>query len=327
MGTFIKAYVKSMRLYYSFVTGIAGWVGVAYYEYMTQTFPGKIIETTPFPGKKIVILLMLFLSWGINQIINDFLGLKEDRINAPERPMVTGELNHKAALLLSGIFLVICGIITWFYLQPIALIFLITGVVLNIIYEYAKGYGILGNIVFGLMISMATLYGCFASGPVTSHLLFTHGLSVLLFIFILNALMTFYTYFKDYYGDKQAGKKTIVVIFGLKKSKIIALGAAFIPIIVFIFLKSMWLLFVELNATFIVLGLLTVFLLIWTGFLYFRNPSGEKTYNSLKMNFRACVCGEAAIIALYNPDIALWLFIISYIFVGFLFGLHKNRKA
>jgi geranylgeranylglycerol-phosphate geranylgeranyltransferase len=27
MLTFLKAYIKSMRLYYSFVTGIAGWIG------------------------------------------------------------------------------------------------------------------------------------------------------------------------------------------------------------------------------------------------------------------------------------------------------------
>ena len=31
---FAKAYIRSMRLYYSFVTGIAGWLGVAYYEYL-----------------------------------------------------------------------------------------------------------------------------------------------------------------------------------------------------------------------------------------------------------------------------------------------------
>ena len=46
---------------------------------------------------------MLFLSWGINQIINDYLGLKEDRVNAPNRPMVTGELDPGKALVLTEI--------------------------------------------------------------------------------------------------------------------------------------------------------------------------------------------------------------------------------
>lgn len=34
---FARAYVKSMRLYYSFITGIAGWLGVAYYDYVAHS--------------------------------------------------------------------------------------------------------------------------------------------------------------------------------------------------------------------------------------------------------------------------------------------------
>ena len=37
MIKFLNAYVKSMRLYYSFVTGIAGWIGVSYYQYVANT--------------------------------------------------------------------------------------------------------------------------------------------------------------------------------------------------------------------------------------------------------------------------------------------------
>ena len=31
---FTTAYIKSMRLYYAFVTGIAGWIGVSFYSYL-----------------------------------------------------------------------------------------------------------------------------------------------------------------------------------------------------------------------------------------------------------------------------------------------------
>ena len=82
MVSFIKAYLKSMRLYYSFVTGMAGWIGVAYYELLASNHSEHTIEIIPSQEKKIVILIMLFLGWGVNQIINDYLGLKEDRINA-----------------------------------------------------------------------------------------------------------------------------------------------------------------------------------------------------------------------------------------------------
>ncbi|MDD3927632.1 MAG: ubiquinone biosynthesis protein UbiA, partial [bacterium] len=78
---FLRAYVKSMRIYYAFVTGITGWVGVSLYH---RLMPDHVNYM-----RSAMILLVLFLCWGVNQIFNDYLGLQEDRINAPNRPMVT----------------------------------------------------------------------------------------------------------------------------------------------------------------------------------------------------------------------------------------------
>ena len=327
MIRFLRAYIKSMRLYYSFVTGIAGWIGVAYYEFIALSSTEYTTEIIPPTEKKLVILILLFLSWGINQIVNDYLGRKEDRINAPDRPMVTGELHPQLALAVSAFLLLIVALITWFYLEPFAIIFMLAGILLNVIYEWAKGYGILGNIVFGLMITQATLYGGYACGPTQASFLETHRLSAIILIWLMNGLMTFYTYFKDYQGDKAAGKRTIVVQFGLRISRFIAILSAFLPTIVFLILVQTDLLWIEFNPTFKILGLVTVFLQIWTGVLYYRNPVGEKTYASLQTNFRACICGQAALIAMFNPELAIWIFMFAYIFVGFLFELHTNPRS
>ncbi len=331
---FFRAYIKSMRLYYSFVTGIAGWIGVSYYQFVatTEGFRGtshfiRTIEKETSDEKKIIILVILFLAWGINQIINDYLGRKEDRINAPERPMVTGELNPRWALALSISLLTGSMLITWFYLEPIAVIPLLIGVILNILYEFAKGKGLLGNVLFGLMISMCGLFGFYASGPMEIY--FTKSrISALIFIAVMNGLMTYYTYFKDFIGDMAAGKKTIVVKYGLEKNRYIAIFAAFLPSILFLIGYYGFGSFeIELNKTFIILAILTFFLQIWTGYLYYKNPKGEMTYYSLVTNFRACTCGQTAIIALFNPVLGMMLFLISYVFVGFLFNLHTNIKA
>lgn len=331
---FVRAYVRSMRLYYSFVTGIAGWIGVSHYQFITDPkyynplsdFMPTIEIVTP-DIKKMVILVFLFLGWGINQIINDYLGIEEDRINAPERPMVTGELHPQKALAVSVALLLITLVVTWLYLEPMAIIPLLLGIGLNILYEYAKGHGIWGNIVFGIMISSCGLYGFWASGPMETY--FTRSrISALIFIAIINGLMTYYTYFKDEIGDRMAGKRTIVVKYGLEKNRYIAIFAGFLPSILFLTgyfgLNAFE---IELNKIFIVLGILTVFLQIWTGYLYFRNPKGEMTYYSLVTNFRACTCGQATIIALINPEMGMMLFLVCYIFVGFLFNLHTKVKA
>jgi len=323
---FFKAYLKSMRLYYSFVTGIAGWIGVAYYEYLAD-LPSAIVEIVPSETKKLLILSLLFLSWGVNQIINDYLGLKEDRINAPQRPMVTGELQPVPALLLTGFLLIFTGGITWIYLEPFALFFLIGGVLLNILYEYAKGYGIWGNITFGLMIGMATLFGGYASGPTDVDLFTSNRQSVLFLVVLLNGLMTYYTYFKDYRGDRKAGKKTLIVSYGLRTSRVHAAVFAFIPTISLLILHKYELLTVELNQTFVILWLAVFCMHLITGILYYLYPTGKSSYSSLGINFQGCVCGQAALIGLFNQNLAIWLFVVSFILVGLLFKLHANHKG
>lgn len=325
MLKFIKLYVKSMRLYYSFVTGIAGWLGFAFYEHIATDF--RTVEIMPSLEKKILILSMLFLSWGINQIVNDFLGLKEDRINAPERPLVTGELHPKKALLVSASLMVLVFFVTWFYLEKIAIIPLFLGIILNIVYEYAKSHGILGNIVFGLMITMCCAYGFLAAGPTQAPYFTPSRLSVIAMVWLMNGLMTFYTYFKDYKGDRRAGKKTIIVRYGLRASRYISIYSSFLPAVLFVILYSSGLIIAPLNKTFILLAILTLFLEVQTGWLYFKNPIGELTYYSLEANFRACACGQATFVALFNTHLGLVLFILSYVFVGFLFRLHHNRKS
>ena len=335
ISIFLKAYIKSMRLYYSFITGITGLLGLLYYQYIAQSHNyialsniQRTIEVSTPKWKIILILLILFLSWGINQIFNDYLGLKEDRINAPDRPMVKGDLNPAMAMLVSSLLMLLAFFITWFYLERVAVIPLLIGILLNIIYEYAKGYGFWGNIVFGIMISTCGIYGFLASGPSESSIFTPSRIYMLIYIAIINGLMTFYTYFKDYEGDKASGKKTIIVLYGLEKSKVLSIIAAFLPTFIFLFFYyflKIWP--IQLNSIFILLGIFSICLQVWTGFLFFKNPKGEMTYFSLVMNFRACACCETALIALFNPTIGIVLFFTTYLFIGFLFNFHVNTKG
>lgn len=332
---FTKAYIKSMRLYYSFVTGIAGLIGIALYQYLANkggifgNSEGMLSIETPTPlPKLLVILMILFLSWGINQIYNDFLGLKEDRINAPDRPMVSGELNPKFALLLSTVLMLFAFIVTWVYLEESAIYPLIIGVALNVVYEYSKGYGVWANIVFGLMISMCTVYGFLACGKSNFSMFSISHIFFIVYISLINGLMTYYTYFKDYIGDKAAGKKTLIVRLGLEKSQKLSVVFSFLPPAIFLIFNygfNVW--DFQLNGIFVLLGILAAGLQIWTGFLYYTNPKGSMTYFALAMNFRACTCIESAIISIFNPALGVTMFLLSYFFIGFLFNFYVNNKG
>jgi geranylgeranylglycerol-phosphate geranylgeranyltransferase len=316
--TFVRAYVKSMRPYYAFVTGIAGWIGVAFARYL---YPESVSTV-----RSALVLTILFLSWGVNQIVNDWLGLKEDRINAPNRPMVTGELNIPAALTLSVLLTLLSLCIAW-WISPWAAVPLMVGIILNVLYEYAKGIPFLGNVIFGVMLSSATAFGFLATSPEPTPEFTRSRVSVLALVAVMNGLMTYYTYFKDFTGDKLAGKITAVVFHGIHTSRRIALLLGPLPSLVLATLLWIGAIKASVNGVFVFLFGVTLFLQIWTGAAYFKHPTGRRAYESLVTNFRACTCGQVTLIALFNPELALYLYIATYVFVGFLFGLHDDHRS
>lgn len=318
---FVRAYISSMRLYYAFVTGIAGWIGVSFYSYLNSTPELSV--------RNIGILVILFLSWGINQIVNDYLGLPEDRLNAPNRPMVTGELNTNLALAVSATLMAGVIILSWF-LNPWSIAPIIIGVLLNVLYEYAKAWSLFGNLIFGLSIAMCTVYGFLAAGPVPEPALTTNRVSVFILVTVMNGLMTYFTYFKDYAGDKAAGKHTFIVRHGLRMARVAGVLGAFLPTILFmLFVATNWIPSGDIlyARDFVFCGVMTVFLQLWTAVLYYRYPVGNRTYFSLVTNIRACVAGQITLISIFNGVLALYLFAASYILVGFLFDLYKDARS
>jgi geranylgeranylglycerol-phosphate geranylgeranyltransferase len=317
---FIYFYTKSMRLYYCFITGISGWVGVAFYDFCTGQ---------SFSFKSAFIIILLFLSWGTNQVINDFLGLAEDRVNAPNRPMVTGELNIKWSLIVSSVSIFAMLVLSWF-LNPWSIIPIILGVGLNVLYEYAKAWSLLGNLVYGISISMCTVYGFLASGPLPEGIFTCNRISALVIIVIANGLMAYFSYFKDYEGDKAAGKKTFHVRHGLKLASYVGILGISLPALIFLLcLYKEWLPWNEVlyHETFIFCAAVAILLEIWTAMRFFYYPYGVQHYLSLITNAQACVAIHVTIIAIFNGTLALYLMVASYIFIDFLFGLYKDAKS
>ncbi len=321
---FFWAYVKTMRLYYAFVTGIAGWIGVSFRHHLVEREGGVV--TTEMWWQSVVILVLLFSSWGINQVFNDWLGLEEDRINAPHRPMVTGELNIRWAITLSSLLMAGAAVITWF-LNPHAVIPMAVGFLLNFLYNYSKAWGLWANVVFGVMIANCTVYGFLAAGPTPDPIVTTNRVCVVLLVALMNGLMTYYTYFKDYKGDRAAGKDTFIVRHGLRTARVVGIVGAFLPTLAFFIARGMgWFPF-EITHYFLYCASMTVFLQVWTAVRFYLHPFGPKAYFSNITNFRACACGQVTFISIFNGPLALYLFSFTYVFIGFLFGFHDDERA
>lgn len=313
MSKSIRLYIKSMRPYLFFITGISGWLGILF----ANTSSGVL--------KQIIVLIILFVSWGINQVINDLLGIKEDKINAPHRPIASGELSKKYVLLFSAVLFTLGAIVTYF-LNPYALIIYFTGYIFNIIYEYCKGTPILGNIWFGILIAVTPFYGALAVGR--ENIINVLGNKDLIYISLLVALisstMTFFTYFKDYSGDRQTRKMTLIVLLTPDKAKLLNFAASTIPFLVLFIILFFNLWQPATNLLFWILLAIAFITLQYTAFLYFKNPTGKTTYYSLKWNFEGATMFQIAFMAIVNPLLSAVVFVVGFIAVGYLFNLYKD---
>jgi geranylgeranylglycerol-phosphate geranylgeranyltransferase len=309
--SFIKNYFKSMRLYYCFVTLTAGYAGIFLYNGAAAV------------SNKVILIFILFFSWGVNQIINDYFNMEEDKVNAPQRPMVSGKLNPKKALLLSGA--AITAMIVYSVFQsPLSVIPIICGVAANIFYSKTKNV-----FLFAFSISCCAWYAyTFLGGGLKSFFTANHGLNFIIFsaMILFNMIMTYFTYFKDFEGDRVAGKRTIQVKYGLKTAAKIGLIVSFLPAILF-FLAVCALSVYTYNLYFYASAFAASALFILTGILFYRNKVSANYYFNLKYNFAALCAAQSALVCLGMPTEGFILCVLSIAGVLTIFTLgYKNAR-
>lgn len=276
-----------MRLYYGFVTLSAGWIGVVLYPGVVSRF------------SYVLLFVMLFCCWGVNQIINDYFNLEEDKINAPGRPMACGKLNVRGAVAVS--IACIAGILVYSVWQnPAACVPIAAGVLANIYYSKTKNI-----LLFAFSISCCAWFAYVVlGGRVGAFFTANHGQNAILFLGLLgcNALMTFFTYFKDVQGDKSVGKRTPQVMFGNESMRKAGLVLGLLPLLILlvVYVITGWR---PALGVFLSGGMLSAF----TGYLYYKPHQSQDDYFYLKYNFAACCVLQSGLVAWVNPLAGSWL--------------------
>lgn len=308
-----KAYIKSMRPYTFFVTGLAGILGLLIVGANLTTF------------SSIIILLLLFTSYGINQVINDIMGTEEDKYNAPKRPLVAGDLPRKTAIL-STLFLILAGAVVTYSLNAHALIIYIGAYFMNFLYEYFKGVPVWGNVWFGFMIALAPIFGALTFTKINIVSLFSNYPSlfyIAILVTIASSNLCYYTFFKDYEGDKKAGKNTLIVSLGPKKAKYFNLPFSILPFIVLWFFINYDLLVISTNYIFISLIVGAFLYCVYAAYFTFKNLDKEK--KALELNFECIPLFFSALIASFQPYLGLGLFLFSLTAIKLIYWLMYRK--
>ena len=131
----LKGYLKIIRPANSVAAGLAVLLGV-------------IIATGTIPPASLPLIAVVFLVTAAGNVINDYCDSEIDAINRPERPIPSGAVTKKGALVYS-VILFAAGIAICLlpFINPLCLAFAIINSAILVLYAKTfKGMPLIGNI-------------------------------------------------------------------------------------------------------------------------------------------------------------------------------------
>ena len=203
-----------------------GWLRLLRPHYMPLSLGTGLVGAVggaddPAAAPLTIGLASCLFGYGLGQIMNDYVDREADAINAPDRPLVSGEVNANAALAASvaaSLALLVAALVVS---PPLALWMLAAGPG-HALYTLTKGIPILGNLTNGVNVATLVLVGAAAAAPersaldVPSEVWVNAGLMAL----VLTGF-GMVTYFKDVPGDTVAGYRTFVVAMGAQRARLV----------------------------------------------------------------------------------------------------------
>ena len=230
-----------------------------------------IIATGTLTPAVIIVFLMVLLITGAGNVINDYHDAEIDAINRPDRPIPSGDLSQRDALLYAIIlFFIANGIGVALAPLPLIIISVINSVLLWFYASHLKVMPLLGNLAVSFLASSIFLFGgalvgwpgVMANLPIAGA---TFGV-ILARELIKDA--------EDMPGDRAQGARTMPILYGLKLTVIIASLSAGIGVVIAIFLYFRW-------GVWYLAGIIPVDILILAGAL---RAIGCNTAEEIKMS-------------------------------------------
>jgi geranylgeranylglycerol-phosphate geranylgeranyltransferase len=190
---------------------------------------GELLALGDIPVFRELILgfSSVFLISASSLILNDYFDLESDRINAPTRPLPAGLVTECDVILLF-IGVTIVGLVANALLGFISLLVGLLAWTVGFLYNWRfKKSGLPGNLMVSFSVGMTFIFGGIAVGK--------HLETVVWFFGILAALINLGEEIAadvmDVEGDRQAGSRSLPVLFG-RESAIRISAAIFLLVIV-----------------------------------------------------------------------------------------------
>ena len=214
-----------------------------------------------------IACIIVFIFTGAGNAINDYVDHKIDAINKPERPIPSGRISLRVALIYSVSLFVIATVMA-LIIGILPGIIVILSAILMFLYAYRlKTSCLIGN------LSIAFLTGlCFVFAGVVLQTIY---LSILLgfYAFLMTMAREIVKDMEDVEGDSAEGASTFPIRYGMKASSMLA--AAFM---VLASLTSPVLYFIGIfNVIYLIILIFAIYVFITCAVSILKNQSIENT--------------------------------------------------
>jgi 4-hydroxybenzoate polyprenyltransferase len=182
------------------------------------------------------LILSVVLIAAAGNVINDYFDVKADRVNKPEKLIIGKYIKRRWAIMFNWIFNA-SGLLIALYLSYVNhnwWIVIIAFLIINFLWFYSAIYKrklIVGNILVALMIGIVPIYVFIFNWPLdgyTTSSTFLSSSYIVEVVFIISILAFSINFMReiikdiaDIRGDLHLSAKTVPIVLGKKRSKII----------------------------------------------------------------------------------------------------------
>jgi geranylgeranylglycerol-phosphate geranylgeranyltransferase len=183
---------------------------------------GYLIATGTLTPAVLFLVAGAGLITAAGNTINDYFDAGIDRINRPDRPIPSGRVTPRAALLLAA-FLFLAGIITCIPAGPLCLGIALANSLLLLLYAARlKRVPLAGNLLVAYLSGSLFLFGGALAGGAGA----ARTLALALITFLAMMAREILKASEDLEGDRAFGAVTLPAILGVPRSSLLALACA-----------------------------------------------------------------------------------------------------
>ncbi|AUB55771.1 geranylgeranylglycerol-phosphate geranylgeranyltransferase [Methanobacterium sp. MZ-A1] len=169
-----------------------------------------------FTFEVLMAAVVVFIVTGAGNSINDYFDHKIDAINKPERPIPSGRISLKTALIYSlSLFLV--GIILAFSINfLLGMIAFLSSILMVFYARDLKKKCLIGNLSISFLTGLCFVFGGIAVGQIMVSIYLGF------YAFLMTMAREIVKDMEDMEGDREEGATTLPLVYGTRTSSIIA---------------------------------------------------------------------------------------------------------